>query len=286
MTSEFNAGRPSPFISPDKMPSMDKLAKSVISWHQTIKDDLEDLDKATIGITNFLLKDLSADMTKMRQLQNMSQQEIEKTLYAKPEEKNNPIIYAYSPENQVTFEEFITTIERASHSIYPVILNIQKESALAFRGPQQSDEANKGNNVRIEMPAPKGLWPSNPFKKKEQRLENVTDLSAYSRSVNMVDELQQVPVVISKYKAYHYQRMSDCVGLLYDKKPPQILMLLMEIQYYHDTVKTRINNVIGEAMRINLESEKKHIDSILGRGQDMFERRDMMPQYPQPGQQS
>lgn len=283
--SEFTSGgRPSPFISPDKMPSMDKLAKSVISYHQTIKDDLEDLDKATIGITNFLTKDLTNDILKIKKMQTLTQEELEKIMYEKTEEKNLPILYAYSPENQVIFEEHITVIERASHSIYPVILNVQTQSAMAFRGPTQNTEPNTGNNVKIEMPPQKGFWPSNPFKKREQRLENITDLSAYSRSIDIVDELKQVPVVISKYKAYHWQRVSDCVGLVYDNKQSQIMLLLMEIQYYHDTVKTRINNVIGEAMRLNLESEKKHIDSILGRGQEMFERRDMLPQFPQPGQ--
>ena len=179
----FSGGeRPSPFISPDKMPSMDKLAKSVISWHQTIKDELEDLDNATIGITKFLTKDLGADVQKLRAIQTLSQQELEKLMYEKKTEVVNPLIYAYSPENQVDFEQYITVIERASHSIYPVILNVQTQSAMAFRGPQQNMEPNQGNNVRIEMPEQKGFWPRNPFKRMERRLENVTDLSAYSRS--------------------------------------------------------------------------------------------------------
>lgn len=270
----FNDNLPSTFITPDKMPAMNRLAKSAIYWHGVYEDEMEKIKTSTLKVTNFLISDFKNEIAEQVKMAKMTPEQILKHLSENTKNSESPIIYPYAPENQMVFETEITEMETASHSIYPVILNIQKEYNSTNLNQQQPQQ-NGGPSATVVMPQPRNF---SLFGKKDKPLENVTDITAHSRSINLIDELMQVPVIARKYKAYHWERVTDCITMLRGKRKAQLNLLSVEIVYYHTVIKPMILNAVGEAMRINLLGEKADIVKILGRGQEMHERRDMQQQ--------
>lgn len=271
----FNDNAPTPFVTPDKMPAMNRLAKSAIYWHGVYEDEMEKIKNATLKVTNFLIYEFKREIDEEMKLAKMTPEQILKYLSENAKNSDHPIIYPYAPENQYAFEQEITEMETASHSIYPVILNIQKEfNSMNIENKMMMPQQNSGPQSTVVMPQPRSF---SIFGRKEKQNENVTDITAHSRSTDLIDRLMQVPVIATKYKAYHWERVTDSMTMLRGKRKAQLNLLAVEIVHYHSVVKPMILNSVGEAMRINLLGEKKDIVQILGKGQEMHERRDMQP---------
>lgn len=277
----FNDSPSHPFIALDKMPAMNRVANSAIYWHSILEQKNEMVKKAELAITNFLMMDLKDEMTRFIELQKTAPEELQKLLKKRDDDKDHPIIYPYAPENQFKFTQSITELEFVANSI-PVILNVQKEmNALPKRMEQQQQQKQQqaGNNIFIGQ---KESWLKNTFKKTEKNLDNVTDITAYSRSTDLIDRLMQAPVIVTRYNAYHWERVTDCLKFFRGKREPQLNLLSIEIVHYHSVVKPMINSILNEMMRLNLMDENAGIFSMLGRGQESHERRDMMPTFGPP----
>jgi len=262
------------FIAPDKMQAMNRLAKSSVYWHGVYEDELDKIKEATLKITNFLIYDFKKDINAEIKFTNMTPEQVLKHITDNTKEVEHPIIYPYAPENQVEFESNITEMEMATHSIYPVILNIQKEFN-SINSEEKMQQQGAGPAATVVMPQPRNF---SFFSRKDKTSENVTDITASSRSMNLIDRLMQVPVLATKFKSYHWERVTDSMTTLRGKRKAQLNLLAVEIVYYHTVVKPMILNTIGEGMRINLLAEKKDIVNILGPAQQMHNRRDMQPQ--------
>lgn len=273
----FNESTNNTFVTPDKMQAMNRLAKSSIYWHGVYEDEMDKIKNATLKITNFLIYDFKLQNEEEVKIRNMTKEQIVTYLDGKPMNSENPIIYPYAPENQADFSSNLTELSVASHSIYPVILNIQKEfNSMNFESRlKEKQNSNTGPTSTVVMPQPRSL---SLFGKKEKDIENVTDITAYSRSTDLIDRLMQVPVIATKYASYHWERVTDSMTMLRGKRKSQLNLLAVEMVHYNSVVSPMILNAVGEAMRINLLSEKRDIVQILGRGQEMHERRDMQPQ--------
>lgn len=270
-----------PFITPDQIPAMNRLAKSAVYWHGVYEDEMDKIKGATLKITNFLLMDFKKDVEEKLKIARMTPEQLLKHLDENVPQTNHPIIFPYAPENQMIFSTEITELETASHSIYPVILNIQKEynSVNAQTKMMQLPQANAGPSAQVVMPQPRSFL---SFGRKEKNAENVTDITAHSRSIDLIDRLRQVPVITSAYNHYHWQRVTDAFTQLRGKRKAQLNLLAVEIVHYNSVVKPMILNAVGEAMRLNLVGESADIVKILGRGQEMHERKEMQPKYTPP----
>lgn len=272
----FNDNPSTPFMSPDKLPAMNRIAKSAIYWHGVYEDEMDKIKGSTIRLTNFLISDFKREIDQERKLAMMTPEQVLKHLEDNAKVTNHPIIYPYAPENQIAFETEITEIEIASHSIYPVILNIQKEFNMVNMQNKMMPQQNSGPAATVVMPPPRNF---SFFARKEKNTENVTDITAHSRSTDLIDRLMQVPVIASAYNAYHWQRVTDSFTFLKGKRKAQLNLLAVEIVHYNSVVKPMILNAVGEALRLNLVGEKADIVQILGKGQELHERRDMQPNY-------
>ena len=273
----FEDTPPTPFISLDKMPAMNRVANSAIYWHSVFEQKRKLIKQSEEKITHFLLRDLKDEMVRFMKLKNAKPEEFDKLLKQLSEDKEHPIIYPYAPENQHIFSNELTELEMAANSV-PIILNVQKEmNALPKRMEQQQQQQPQqtGNNFFIGMSS--GI--KSMFGKKEKQYENVAYVNAYNRSTNLIDRFMQVPVIVSQYNAYHAERVTDCMKFFRGKREPQLHLLYIEYVHYESVVKPLVNNALMETMRLNLLEEKPTISSMLGRGQEQHERRDMMPKF-------
>lgn len=278
----FEGESQGPFISPDKNPAMNKVARQAIYWHSVFEQKRKLLKQSEENITKFLLHDLKVEMSRHMELKKAKPEDFDKLFNELKEDKEHPIIYPYAPENQHLFTSELTELEMAANAI-PVILNVQKEmNAMPKRMEQENtgQPQPSGNNFFIGM----GNGIRGMFGRKTQKYENVAYINAYSRTTNLIDRLMQVPVVISQYGAYHAERVTDCMKFFRGKREPQLHLLYIEYVHYESVVKPMVNNIMMEAMRLNLMEEKPTIGSMLGRGQDMHERRDMLPKFGPEGQ--
>lgn len=276
----FDEAPQHPFVALDKMPAMNRVANASIYWHSVREQKLQRVKNAELAITNFLMKDIKDEMTDFTKMQKMSPEDLTKYFREKEKDKDHPIIYAYAPENQHVFEQHLTEIEMESNSI-PIVLNVQKEmNALPRRFEQaQQEKGQGGNNVFIGKQD--SFW-KNPFSRNRKPDENIADITAHSRSTDLMDRLMQVPVITTAYKHYHWQRVTDSLEFFRNKRVSQLRLLYIELVHYHSLVKPNINSAINEQMRLNLVDENNGIFSMLGRGQEAHERRDMQPTFTQP----
>lgn len=274
----FSEKPSTPFMTPDAMPAMNRLAKSAVYWHGVFEDEMEKIKGAALKITNFLIMDFKKDVEEKLKIAKMTPEQLQKILDENIKSTEHPMIFPYAPENQMIFSTEITELETASHSIYPVILNIQKEynSVNAQTKMMQMPQAGGGPSAQVVMPQPKQF---SLFSRKDKNVENVTDITAHSRSIDMIDRLRQVPVITSAYNHYHWQRVTDAFTHLRGRRKAQLNLLAVEIVHYNSVVKPMILNAVGEAMRLNLVGESADIVKILGRGQEMHERKEMQPKY-------
>lgn len=272
----FNDSPQGPFISPDKIPAMNRVANSAIYWHSVYEQRRKQVRNAQEAITKFLLKDLSEEMKRFMVLRNAKPEEFDSVLKAQKEDKEHPIISAYAPENQHIFSGLLTELEMAAN-IVPVILNIQKEmNAMPKRFEQQQQpQQQPSGNVFIDM----GAALKNRFGKKTANYENVAYIDAYSRTTNLMDRWMQIPVIISSYSAFHAQRVTDSIEFFRGNRKSQMYLLYVEWGHYESVVKNMVNAAFMESMRINMEGENPVIGQMLGRGQDMHERRDLLPKF-------
>lgn len=275
----FNEGK-GPFITPDQIPAMNRLAKSAVYWHGVYEDEMDKIKGATLKISNFLIMDFKKEIEEKLRIAKMTPEQLLKELDENIKPSEHPIIFPYAPENQMIFSTEMTELETASHSIYPVILNIQKESnsVNAQTKMMQMPQANGGPSAQVVMPQPTQRNFS-IFGRKDKNIENVTDITAHSRSIDMIDRLRQVPVITSAYNHYHWQRVTDAFTHLRGRRKAQLNLLAVEIVHYNSVVKPMILNAFGEAMRLNLVDESAANVKILGRGQEMHERKEMQPKY-------
>ena len=268
---------PHPFIALDKMPAMNRVANYAVYWHSVREQILQTVKDAELGITNFLMKDLKDEMTDFIKMQKMSPDDLNKYFKEKEKDRDHPIINAYAPETQYLFEQHITEIEMESNSI-PVVLNVQKEmNALPKRFEQQQQTKGEGGN-NVFIGKQESFW-KNPFSRNKRSEENVADITAHSRATDLMDRLMQIPVITTAYKHYHWQRVTDSLEFFRNKRTPQLRLLYIELVHYHSFVKPNINNAINEQMRLSLMDENSGMFSMLGRGQEAHERRDMQPQF-------
>lgn len=273
----FDETQPHPFVPLDKMPAMNRVASYAIYWHSIRKQTLEKVKNAELEITSFLMKDIKDEMTDFTKMQKMSPEDLTKYFKEKDKDKDHPIIYAYAPENQYLFEQHLTEIEMESNSI-PIVLNVQKEmNALPKRFEQQQQERGEGgNNVFIGQ---KDSFWKNPFNRNKKPEDNIADITSHSRSTDLMDRMMQVSVITTAYKHYHWQRVTDSLEFFRNKRLSQLRLLYIELVHYHSLVKPNINSAINEQMRLNLIDENNGIFSMLGRGQEAHERREMQPQF-------
>lgn len=269
-----------PFITPDQIPAMNRIAKSLVYWHGVYEDEMDKIKEATLKISNFLIMDFKKEVEEELRIAKMTPEQLQKYLDMNVKQSDHPIIFPYAPENQLIFSKEITELETASHSIYPVILNIQKEmnSVNMQTKMMQMPQANGGPSAQVVMPQPTHRNFS-IFGRKEKNIENVTDITSHSRSVDLIDRLKQVPVIANAYNHYHWQRVTDSIKYLRGRRQAQMDLLSVEMVQYNSVVKPMILNVVGEAMRINLMEENMNSVKIFARGQEMHERKEMQPKY-------
>jgi len=246
------------FIPVDKSPATDLMLRHVYSWHTTLEKQSEALDKSSIELTKFLSKEWTAEEIK---------------------QNGGPynILYQYHMINQETFEKEIKTFEKATSSIFPIVESLQKEIYSALK-PQQQMPQQGGTNVSVQIPQPEktSFW-SNPFRRKDTRYENVTDLNQYTRSTSLIDEVMQVPVFLSKFKDYHWHGVTRSRHLYFGDLMTQGYYLSNEIRYFHTMVVPKIQQVVDEGRRLKFVLEKEIMAPILGEARAQADRRDMQP---------
>jgi hypothetical protein len=258
------------------MPAMNLAVKSMMKWHSEVDDYVQDMRTDSLNLTTFLVGDIAKDAGYLSKVAIATPEELEKVL-AEEEGKKQPIIYPYAVENQPLFEKYISNIEFSSSAVIPVILNIYEKVNLSFRPEPVQQAQPSGNNFYFQKQESGTSKFASLFKKSEKPLENVTDITAYSRSINLIDELMQIPVLLRKWKAYHWERVTDSMSFLRGVRKAQINYLSIELVHYHSVIKPMILHAAAEAMRINLMAEKANIKDILRSGQEMEERRSMNP---------
>lgn len=276
-----------PFMAPDKMPSMDRNAKFLAWWHSLYLRQIQEIEDATLSLTDFLTKDLSEEMKNIKLERTMSYEEIQKKVLEESNKKDHihhPIIHPYAFENQHMFEEHMKSITRASHSIYPIITEIFTKIMAATRPTEQQQRPQGSIEItNNNQPPQKKPWFSFGAKE-EKKIQSITDLSANALMYDPITELMQLPTIIRQYKGFHWKRVTQSYDIMYDNREGQIYALFLELEHFHSNVEPRIM-AFDEALRLKLEQENIHIERVLAKGQDAFERREMasfgMPPQPQ-----
>jgi hypothetical protein len=263
-----------------KLPMEDMIA-ALVDYHSRFDDRMDEVKKAMAFITDFLNEEWKNKVTP----KDSAGTTIEfKTLKEETQwfQTRYPVIYPYAKANQKDFEENMTVLELSLSAVLTVVKDLNKELYKLSNPAPVPQMPGNGTPITINTAPPQkterhgflGLGGSKP-------LLNVTDITPYARSVDVIDEVKQIPVLLQKVKDYHLHGKSRSHGLHMGKYIPQEFYLIEEDQEFHKTVKPRLLMIIQAAQEIYIKEEKVVISAVLTRALDDHSRAEMaMP----PGQ--
>lgn len=256
-----------------KLPMKDMI-DALTDYHNRFDDRMDEIKSAMGFTTEFLNKTWEQQITPKDSGGNpiIFKSDVEKKQWF---QANYPVIYPYAKENQKEFEDNMTTLELSLSAVFTVVKDLTKELYRLSNPLPAPMMPQSGSPITINT-APQRVERNGILGfGKDKPMLNVTDITPYARSVDLIDEIKQIPVVFDKVKDYHVHGKSRSYGLHQGKHAHQEMLLIPEDLEFHRVVKPRLLRLVQAAQEIYIKEEKVVIQAVLTRALDDHSRAEM-----------
>lgn len=208
------------------------------------------------------------------------------------------VVYQYSEKGRQVFEDVMEDLEIASSGMYEFVFDAYER--LYQMKPQSEIKTTEESVVKDnEFEQQPGVIPEKKVTTESQntiakifsvfsgqkKIGPLDDISSpYRRASDIIDELQNIPVLLERVNAFHENAIIDVdangltLGISY-----QISRRIIEINFLKTYVRPKILKLINANNMLNLKNEQKVISGVLTNSLQ-FKEKHRPPDYflPQP----
>lgn len=233
-------------ITPLDKSNLSNILDSITKAHDEYKRRQKEVKNALLGLQSFYTQVNPEDISK--------------------KELHKEILYQYRLENQSIFGRYKFELELISASIFPVVINLQKEMYSIERRMTQPNDNSRPETITGPNGQQVHVYQKPNILEKLSGLgrrtpESVNDLdSPYVRNISLVEKVKNTSVFVTKWIDYHTKGLSRSKRAT---KQAMQLYLMLEIKYFNSHVEPQLISVMGEAYRLAFVEEKQHAASVL-----------------------